>query len=59
MPYGLQRSVAGLLDAFGEAKPDDDGFTCEATDNVFSNRRCACLTAPPSLWPYKGGRRMS
>ncbi|CAN0466915.1 unnamed protein product, partial [Ectocarpus sp. 8 AP-2014] len=37
MPYGLQRSVAGLLDAFGEAKPDEDGFTCEATDNVFSN----------------------
>ncbi|CAM9736402.1 unnamed protein product [Ectocarpus sp. 8 AP-2014] len=47
MPYGLQRSVAGLLDAFGEAKPDEDGFTCEATDNVFSNGR-----DPPARLDY-------
>ncbi|CBN75863.1 similar to neutral Sphingomyelinase, putative [Ectocarpus siliculosus] len=47
MPYGLQRSVAGLLDAFGEAKPDQDGFTCEATDNVFSNGR-----DPPARLDY-------
>ncbi|CAM9802568.1 unnamed protein product [Ectocarpus sp. 12 AP-2014] len=47
MPYGLQRSVAGLLDAFGEARPDEEGFTCEATENVFSNGR-----DPPARLDY-------
>ena len=40
MPYGLQRSVAGLGDAFAEANPEEAGHTCEAKDNVFSNGRC-------------------
>eukprot|EP00903_Cladosiphon_okamuranus_P006562 g6410.t1 len=39
MAYGLQRSVAGLEDAFAEAKPAEVGHTCEATDNMFSNGR--------------------
>eukprot|EP00904_Undaria_pinnatifida_P010572 jgi/Undpi1/6645/HiC_scaffold_20.g09124.m1 len=39
MPYGLQRSVAGLEDAFAQAKPRQAGYTCEALDNVFANKR--------------------
>ena len=39
MPYGLQQSVAGLGDAFAQAKPRQAGHTCEALDNFFSNRR--------------------
>lgn len=40
LPYGLQRSVAGLGDAFAEARPGQAGNTCEAPENVFSNGRC-------------------
>ncbi|CAM9762294.1 unnamed protein product [Pylaiella littoralis] len=47
MPYGLQRSVAGLGDAFADAKPGEAGNTCEATDNVFSNGR-----DPPARLDY-------
>eukprot|EP00752_Nemacystus_decipiens_P003943 g3611.t1 len=47
MAYGLQRSVAGLHDAFAEAKPAEAGHTCEANDNVFSNGR-----DPPARLDY-------
>ncbi|CAN0394690.1 unnamed protein product, partial [Laminaria digitata] len=47
MPYGLQRTVAGLGDAFAQAKPRQAGHTCEASDNVFSNRR-----DPPARLDY-------
>lgn len=40
LPYGMQRSVAGLGDAFLEARPGQAGHTCETADNVFSNGRC-------------------
>lgn len=39
LPYGLQRSVAGLGDAFAESCPGEPGHTCEADDNVFANKR--------------------
>ena len=40
MPYGLQRSVAELGDAFAEANPTQTGHTYDTKTNVFAEGRC-------------------
>ncbi|CAM9106109.1 unnamed protein product, partial [Discosporangium mesarthrocarpum] len=47
LPYALQRSMSGMIDAFHEVQPLDAGYTFGAKENIFRKRR-----SPPARVDY-------